>query len=380
MRQKKCNFLWGLMLACILTVCMGVQDVQAAKLPGAAEVLEEIGTGWNLGNTLDANGSWIAQSKGDEPEAYETAWQGDVTTETFIRELKGLGFNAIRIPVTWAEHMDSDGRIDKAWMSRVKEVVDYAYKNDMYVILNVHHDTGAGDNSWIKASTSNFKENKKRVKKLWKQIAKRFRSYDEKLMFEGFNEMLDENNNWGGPSADANKAVNKYNQLFVNAVRSTGGNNAERNLIVNTYAAQYSGAAVTGFKMPKDSTAGHLIAEVHSYTPAGFVNKNVTWVRTTDVFDEAGKKEIDAAMENLDTFFLDKGIPVIIGEWGAQWKDNAADQAAFAEYTVSAAEKYGVKCFYWDNNSADDFKLVDRTNGKAYRRDTVDSIMKALKG
>ena len=115
------------------------------------------------------------------------------------------------------------------------------------------------------------------------------------------------------------------------------------------------------------------------YSPAGFVNKDVTWVKTTEVFDDAGKREVDNAMNSIKTNFIDKGIPVIIGEWSATWKDNADEQAKYAEYTISAAEKIGVKCFYWDNGSADGSKIIERKTGTAFRKGIVDAIMKGLK-
>ena len=247
-----------------------VTMAQADDFETATQAVANMKVGWNLGNTLDANSGsldnmWIEAWTDRSPSAYETAWGQPVTTREVIRMMKRAGFNAIRVPVTWWPHMeatfnsvtwnsqteslnpwdpDADPigtQIDEEWMARVQEVVDYVIDEGMYCILNVHHDTGTYSTSWIKASMDNYYKKKDTFAAIWTQIANRFKDYDEKLIFEGYNEVLDPYNSWcysslgmGSYNAsvanDAYNAINSYAQLFVNTVRATGGNNAQRNL------------------------------------------------------------------------------------------------------------------------------------------------------
>lgn len=161
----------------------------------SGEIINNINAGWNLGNTLDSNGDWITKYSAATPKDFETAWGNPQTTKHMIDSVKKAGFNAVRVPVTWSQHIDdSNGyKINSEWLARVKETVDYIIDNDMYCILNVHHDVGG--ESWLKASDSNINANKEKFTALWTQIANAFADYDNRLMFEGFNEILDEDNN-----------------------------------------------------------------------------------------------------------------------------------------------------------------------------------------
>ncbi len=194
--------------------------------PTASELVGDIVLGWNLGNTLDSH------TKENEGLASETSWQNPAATKEKIDAVKATGINAVRVPVTWYNHMDSSYKIDEEWMDRVEEVVNYVLDNDMYCIINVHHDTG--ENGWLKASETNLEENKKKFAAIWEQICERFGGYGNKLLFEGFNEILNENNNWVNPNKESLNVVNELNQLFVDTVRTTGVNNAERYLILST--------------------------------------------------------------------------------------------------------------------------------------------------
>ncbi|SCW35300.1 Glucan-binding domain-containing protein (YG repeat) [Ruminococcaceae bacterium YRB3002] len=328
-------------------------DVSAGGFKTARETVDAIGAGWNLGNTLDSYGSWISSSGG--AAAYETAWGNPKTTKAMIDSVKAQGFNAIRIPVTWAQHIDSNGNVDSSWMARVREVVNYCYNDGLYVILNVHHDTGetGGDKvSWIKADNSVYSSTKAKFAGLWKSIANEFKDYGDHLLFEGYNEMLDKNNSWNTPSSSASySAVNSYAQLFVDTVRSTGGNNANRNLIVNTYVASIYQAALDNFAIPSDSVSGHLICEVHCYDPWAFTgtSSTVTWTSVHKNFSSSDKSEIDTIMKRLKSFSDNRGVPVIIGEYGAEYKGNDDQIALYASYFIKAAGSRGIKCFLWDN-------------------------------
>jgi|GEM_PF-183001 len=342
-------------------------STKADSMPDAASEVAAINVGWNLGNTLDSYGTWLTNVT---PEAVETCWNNPLTTKAMIESVKNQGFNAIRIPVTWAQFTDSEGNVDESWMARVKEVVDYAYDLDMYVILNVHHDTGEHGSDkvcWLVASTDSYEQGKDRFTGLWTSIANEFKDYDYHLMFEGYNELLDVNNSWNAPTAgdDAYDAVNKYAQLFVDTVRATGGNNAERNLIVNTYVCSADQQVLDHFVLPEDSATNHLICEVHCYTPWFFSTASDM---SNVVFDDSVKAELDSLMERLESFSRRVGTPVIIGEFGPEYKCNETDREEYAAYYISKAAEHGIKCFWWDNGDYKDgseaggYALLSRTS------------------
>ena len=235
--------------------------VRADGAMTAQQQVSAMNVGWNLGNTLDSYGTWINNVT---PQAVETAWQNPQTTRAMIAAVHDRGFNTIRIPVTWAQFTDDNGNVDAAWMARVHEVVDWALEEGMYVILNVHHDTGEHGSDkvcWIIADTSTYSSVQNRFANLWTNIANEFKDYDNRLMFEGYNEMLDMNNSWNAPTTGngAYEAVNSFAQLFVDTVRATGGNNATRNLIVNTYVASVDQNVLSNFVLPTDTVDDHLI-------------------------------------------------------------------------------------------------------------------------
>ena len=326
------------------------EATQLARIPdrSAFGIVEEMKVGWNLGNTLDSFGDWIALYSDGSTAAYETAWGQPVTTAALIRTFADAGFGAIRVPVTWFQHMDAAGNVSEDWMARVEEVVGYVLDAGLYCILNVHHDTGTG--GWLFASEPVYNSVKGRYKALWRQIATRFRDYGPRLLFEGYNELL-YTSSWNAPPSSAYTWANSYNQDFVDAVRATGGGNASRFLVVNTYAASHDAEALKGFQLPKDSIDGHLIAEVHSYAPYPFafdVAGDPYWgPYDKKVFDEDCRKEIVSGIESMAARFVDNGIPCIIGEYGAADKGNESERARQAACYVSTARKYGITCFHW---------------------------------
>ncbi len=321
----------------------------------AKDAVAMMGLGWNLGNTLDSNGSWM--ESGRETAYYETAWGQPLATEALFKFLKKEGFSSVRIPVTWYNHLDAEGNVAEAWMNRVQEVVDYAINSGLYVILNVHHDTGAdeaaanGFKSWVKADLDNYAANHARYENLWKQIAERFADYDHHLLFEGYNEMLNAANSWNVPSStdNAHKALSQYAQSFVTTVRATGGNNATRNLIVNTYASANDQNALDGLTLPNDPAKGHLAVEVHTYAPWD-------WFATYGAWNNTCSTEIKNMFNRLNNKYSASDIPFIVGEYGTHGSQQvsktstaaqikaAADQAADL---VKQARDNGSATFYW---------------------------------
>ena len=339
----------------------------------ADDAILHMGAGWNLGNTLDSNSGdlthmWIEAWSRRTPKDYETAWGQPETTRALIHMFREAGFGGIRIPVTWYPHIGkislydteywdpatgwTGTEVDAAWMARVKEVVDYVIDEGMYCILNVHHDTGAADTAWLVAGEKEFEAAKARYQSLWEQIATTFKDYDEKLLFESFNEMLDPYDSWcfasfatpgnydASVAASAYKAINDYCKLFVDTVRSTGGNNAQRNLVVNTYGAcsgdgtwnRHLTDPLTEFVLPEEP--GHIAVEIHSYWDAEKFNTQ--------------KKEIDQLFTNINVHLRNRlGVPVIIGEWGGGTHEDTAANTQFANYFSAKAKANGVAAFWW---------------------------------
>ena len=319
----------------------------------AVDAVKNMGLGTNFGNCMDAVDINKSMEKNSVTD-FETCWGQAPTTKPMVDFLKKNGFNSVRIPVTWFQHMKSDGTVDEAWMNRVQEIVDYVIDNGMYCILNVHHDTGADPDDksythWIKADEANYNANKAKFESLWTQIANRFKNYDQHLVFEGYNEMLDAKNSWNAPkNSNSYKGLNGYAQSFVNAVRATGGNNATRNLIVNTYAAATGDDVLNNLTIPTDKVSGHIAVEVHTYAPWDWFAKGV--------WDASCTTEIKNMFTRLNNKFISKGIPCIIGEYGTHGSKSvsknstaseikaAADQAADI---VKQAKANGVATFYW---------------------------------
>ena len=405
--KKRITTIFGLLL--MLTVPTLAQEFESAT-----DAVKNMGVGWNLGNTLDANNQSIADINdeaywGQQDVNSETCWGQPKTTREFIHMMKEAGFGAIRVPVTWYNHMNSEYEVDEQWMARVKEVVDYVIDEGLYCIINVHHDTGCDTYNadgnltgyhWIKADLNNYGSNGLRYATLWGQIALTFKDYGEKLLFEGFNEMLDANSCWNYPTWSANgeyneeaaknsyQAINFYNKLFVEIVRISGGNNETRNLIINPYAAASGGVwgnnthpqePLETLELPEEK--GHLIVEVHSYP-------NITSGISS------AKSGLDWTFSNLKEKIIDRlDVPLIIGEWGTSNVDNGsdyierrADMIEFCDYFVKKAKEDNIGTFYWmglsDGQSRSQlvFNQPDlaKTITKAYHGDDFEGVYPAM--
>jgi len=369
----------------------GVKDITNTT---AREIVADMRIGWNLGNTFDAYGdtpegfSWLGDGTfaGTSVRELETAWLGEDAigaTREIFNALKEAGFNAVRIPVTWCKVADADNNyaIRADWMARVKEVVDYAVANDMYIILNTHH-----EESLFKFLDSEMKEydSLKAFELIWKQIAEAFRDYDEKLIFEGLNEPRTQGsrNEWIGGTKEERVNINTYNQLFVDTVRATGGNNAYRALMITPYGANSDSAAMKDLRIPKDSIADRIIVSIHAYTPWEFALRNDdeavdTWSRN----NRSDTSPIHHMFNRIYDEFLHDGIPVIMGEMGAVNRDNIESRADWAEFYVSTARKFGIPCFWWDNGMVEGdgelFGLIDRFTSEFYYPEIVRGLMRA---
>lgn len=377
----------------------------ASDFESAKDAVANMKVGWNLGNTLDSNSGdslnmWIEHWTGRLPSDYEVAWGQPVTKPELFKMFKDAGFNAVRVPVTWYPHMEAEfnfsswdnsiwypsrddigTKIDDAWMARVHEVVDYVIDQGMYCILNVHHDTGAANTAWLVADNGIYEKEHARLEDVWRQIAEEFKDYDEHLLFEGYNEMLDIERSWCFASfntsknydakiaADAYKSINNYAQSFVDAVRSTGGNNSNRNLVVCTYGACDGGGSWSNhlieplkeMKLPSDKTEGHIIFEVHSYPSVKTLRE--------------GKTEIDKLIKDWNTHLVYKGAPMIVGEWSIKL-DNRQDNCELYRYFVEKTKGNNIAVFHWMGLSDGESRSVPEFN----ESDLVDAIIKGYYG
>ncbi|MBR3629446.1 MAG: cellulase family glycosylhydrolase [Oscillospiraceae bacterium] len=333
----------------------------------AAQIAADIRVGWNLGNTLDCY-----DDKGKTaPEQLETYWGNLKTTKAMMDAVRAKGFNAVRIPVSWGNHMDESGNIDSAWMDRVQEVVDYAVQDDLYVILNTHHE----DALWMHPSAAEESAVTAKFVRVWEQIAERFRDYDSKLLFEGLNEprLHGTSSEWTGGTEEERKVINHLQEKFISTVRASGGNNADRTLVITTHAASITDSAIDGLELPQDQ---NIIVSIHNYAPWQLTTKEYPDVRS---FDQAGKDELDGQFAKLERKLIDRGVPVIIGEFGAEDKGNTAVRAAYYAYYVKAAAGHGIPCFIWDNGSRTSYGLLNRSDNSWYYPEIADAVMNSLK-
>lgn len=340
----------------------------------AAELIAEIGTGWNLGNTMDSE------------EGGETGWGNPVTTKEMIDEVHRAGFDTLRIPTTWKNSMGGapDYTVDSEWLKRLEEIVGYALENDMYVIINTHHDT-----DWIKPQYEDVENVKVQLAALWTQIAEYFKDYGDHLIFEGLNEprIVGGANEWNGGTEEGRDCLNQLNDVFVKTVRATGGNNETRTLLITTFAAQPAASGVSALIVPDDKYVG---VSIHAYTPYRFTYDSVGESWNTAVFDGSCASEIDSLFAGLNEAFISKGIPVIITEYGSVSKmidktwyiTNTEEVAKWAKHYVSAAEKYGIPCVWWDNgyhkSGNELFGIFNRRELTWYEPEVVTAIMESL--
>jgi endoglucanase len=338
----------------------------------AADVVSQMRIGWNLGNTMDSLNSNLVKSM--SPENWETAWGNPVTTKELIDAVIAEGFNVIRIPVSWNDHIlvAENWKIEESWLDRVQEIVDYAYDSGAYVIINTHHE------SWYGTYYDKEERSAEILTAVWSQIADRFADYDEHLIFEGLNEprKIGTDVEWTGGDQEGWDVVNSLNEVFVNTIRESGGNNPDRILMIPAYAAN-CWEAIKHLEVPEDDK---IVVSVHAYEPYDFAlntEGRAEWNQDT--------ANIDTIMNTLDTLFISKGIPVIIGEFGAMYKNsenNEEERAAWAEYYVRAAAEKGIPCIWWDNGafqgSGELFGLIDRKTCEWKYPLVVEGLMRGI--
>ncbi len=343
------------------------EDDDTEELTGALAFVRKLRLGWNLGNTMDATNSMTTGANLN----LESSWSGIKTTPEMIDTIKEAGFKSVRIPVSWHNHVDKDYNIAAPWLARVKTIVDYVISRDMYCIINIHHDN---QKEYIYPTTDYLEQSKNYVKRIWEQVGETFKDYDDHLIFESLNEprLVGTTNEWylsdNEMCHDAVRCINELNQVFVDTIRSQDGNNADRYLLVPGYAAQWGAATDDEFVIPQDSADNKILIECHAYSPENFCLTAPTESNSTNLFNEfnnGSTSGINQMMFKLKKAFIDKGIGVVIDEFGSRDKDgNTADRANHAGFYVKKAREFGITCFLWDNNlftgSGERFGLLDR--------------------
>ncbi len=366
-----------------------VKDKKSAQFNEctAMELAAKMKCGWNLGNTLDANAKSGLES--------ETSWGQPLTTKEMIDAIAAAGFKTIRLPCSWANHfIDSNYTIDPAWMARVKEIVDWCIEDGLYVILNDHHDNYERSGQIPKGkgyypSSLGYNESMLFTKNLWAQISIAFnKGYDEHLIFEIFNEprLRGHDHEWWYSSGctvckDGATNLNKLNQLALNTIRASGKNNEKRFVMVTGLAASINSyQADSSWKLPTDSATDKLLISVHLYTPYSFAMENPG----ETVFMEKHAAELAYNFTWLNENFVSKGIPVIIGEYGATNKNNLEERVKWFKYFVEESHKFNMVTCLWDNGDwnarntfEEKFGFFDRNKKEWFFPEIIETIVKS---
>ncbi len=342
----------------------------------AAELAKSMKIGWNVGNCLDAYGKTGLEA--------ETAWGNPKITKELIDAAKAAGFDTIRVPVTWVDHIDADYKIDDEWFARVKEVVDYVIDNDMYAIINIHHDGNDTAAAWLSPEPKDEEAMIKQFTVLWEQIGAYFKDYNEKLLFAGMNEL---HHGYNNPTDEYLRITDRLNQTFVDTVRKTGGNNDKRILVCQAYNT--TGNASLKMIMPTDTVKDKLMMEFHFYDPWDFAGEGKgDWgINGTNKATWGQEAWVDELFGKIKAKFVDNGFPVIIGEYGAMKNKTAANEdfrRYYIEYVTKAAANNGLIPIWWDNgydgSSGEAFALFNRTSYKVLHEDIIEAIMRAKDG
>jgi endoglucanase len=361
----------------------------------ASQLVADMGAGWNLGNTLEANNNGIPS---------ETAWGNPVVTQALIDRVRASGFRTIRIPVSYLGHIGAGPNytVNAAWLNRIQEVVDYAHSRGLYVLINMHGDgyksvTG----SWLICDAADQTTIKDKYQKVWQQVATRFQSYNDRLIFESMNENFD--GQYGNPTQPCYSNINAYNQIFVDTVRRTGGANASRWLLVPGWNTNIDHTVGSGFVLPTDQNRSssipaneqRIMISVHYYDPWDFAGQeDGTITQWGAGATNPAKKSVwgqedflDGQMKKVYDKFVARGYPVFVGEYGSIDKttyDSANNRyrADYARAVVATTKKYGAATAYWDNgwNGQHGFGLFNRSSATVTQQGIIDAIMSAVGG
>lgn len=327
--------------------------------------MKALGNGINIGNDLDVTG---VSDYRENPTVYdyETYWGNVPVSGELFAAIREAGFETVRIPVSWGEHLDADGAIAPEWLDRVQEVVDQALAEDLYVILDTHHE------DWLVPTAYKEPAVTEELTRIWRQLAERFYDYDERLMFESMNEprLVGTDQEWTEGTAEARAVINRLNAAFVETVRSSGGKNEDRWLLLPGYCTGNRAEVLEAIELPADK---HLIVAVHAYLPYRFTGTEQgdgLWREE----DPEYTGEIVSLRENIERLFLDRRIPVVITEYGCKRKASEGERLAWASYYTEVFREIGVPCIWWDNGKYEEYGVLDRETAVV----TEQSLVKIL--
>lgn len=367
----------SLMLSIAIAVSMftGITftSASAESYPDAWTITSDMKIGWNLGNALDS----IYWSDSPTPQQSVTAWGNPEPTQKLIDKVKSLGFNTVRIPTTWYQHLTYDQSkdlytVDADWMAYVKKTVDYAYNNNMYVILNVHHE------NWLNVdrfTESTLTAAKKKLSDIWSQISEQFAGYDYHLIFEGMNEprqTYDSSVEWGNGDSYSWSYINQLNKVFVDTVRgSSAANNKNRLIMIPGYHASDSYEALDAVEIP--ANAGNVALSVHAYEPYSFTMDTTEShiYKSNNKYGGYNPSTLASIMSDLKIIQKSKNAPIIIGEFGASDFDNTSERVLWAKDYIKQAKAAGFVCVLWDNNASnsgtsESFGFINRSTNELY--------------
>lgn len=376
---------------------VGAEEITDFDQLNQIQITEEMGAGWNLGNTMEAFSEYGPN---------EEMWGNPKVMPELFAAVKNTGFNTVRIPVTLLSAIGSapDYKIDSAWLNRVKEVVDYAYNQGLYVILDGVHGDGyhSINGSWLLVTESDQEAVKDKYQKVWKQYAEMFKDYDEHLIFESMNEVFD--GNYANPDTSLYKNLNAYNQVFVDTIRQSGGNNADRWLLIPGWNTNIDHTSLNyGFELPTDNYRSSSIASdeqrimisAHYYSPYEFALDNSSHItQWGSIAADSWRKStwgqedyMDSQLAQMYNTFVTKGYPVVIGEYCATDKsdqdaDNNIYRAYFSKILSETCKKYGAIPVYWDIGAQGPGGscLIDRRTYEVVNKPIVDGIMSGING
>lgn len=304
----------------------------------------------------------------DKVDFYETFWCDTKTDKELIQTLKDKGFNAIRISFDVSNHLNNEGIIDSLWLERLKEIVDYCMEADVYCLIDIIETYG------LYADNLNGDGFDKFVS-LWIQVASLFKDYDDKLLFSPFNELKNSNGDWNTSSDVILENMNSLYQVFVDTIRSTGGNNKWRNLILTTYAAGVNNTILDSFKMPSDSTFNHLLVECHLYDPVNFTFNEINLGSTDFVYEWGSRKDknsLNKIFSMISDFMKKSKVPVIIGEFGVVDRNSISEMNEYYKYYRTQTKKFKIGILVFDDSH--DFVIIDRKTKKFINEDTVNIL------
>ena len=319
------------------------------------EFVKDMKIGINLGNSLEA----MSKDYGYTLDT-ETFWSNPKTTKEMIDYIKELGFRTIRIPISYYNHLDENKIIDERWFDRIEEVINWALDNDLYTIINIHHDTGMDPKLfWIYADSEVYEQSLKDYSNLWRQIADRFKDYDHRLIFQSSGEWMNKDRNWNrSDSMDDFKIVHELNQAFIDIVRDSGGNNSNRYLMISPFAASGEEDIIRAmfYKPFNDSANDKLILSIHTY--------------------EDNIDEIKIGANYLKQISSDYNIPIIIDECGIRNKESKSKQEKIIKEFLNSAKEIGITCLFWDDGY--DYKIFDRNKLKIVNINLLNEVMEII--